>query len=321
MQRRILRGSLDKLVDLVHQFGGGFAGTVLDIALKPAGHAQPHNRGHAERIADAFRAAHADTRKDLGQCIGRIGGSLTFVPVGKRDETDARIGILRRRQNIVAVNSQNVGDVRIFGDFGRNGIRKLLRPRQRRSRRHIIGHQQVAHVFHRHQSARHNLEQSQNAQNNADKTQNGNFAIMQKQFDTGQIPFGYLLKKDVKPAEKTRRFMSFLMRFDYQGAERRCQCQRYQRRNQHRDGNRYRELLIHHAGHAAEKSNRQKDRRQNQRHGDNRTGNLLHGLNRRFFRRKPLFAHQTFDVFKHDNRVVNDNADGQNEAEQSQQID
>lgn len=39
---------------------------------------------------------------------------------------------------------------------------------------------------------------------------------MQKQFDAGQIPFSYLLKKDVKPAEKTRRFMSFLMRFDYQ---------------------------------------------------------------------------------------------------------
>lgn len=115
--------------------------------------------------------------------------------------------------------------------------------------------------------------------------------------------------------------MSFLMRFDYQGAERRRQRQRDQRRNQHRDGNRYRELLIHHAGHAAEESNRQKDRRQNQRHGDNRTGNLLHGLNRRFFRRKPLFAHQTFDVFEHDNRVVNDYADGQNEAEQSQQID
>ncbi len=143
---------------------------------------------------------------------------------------------------------------------------------------------------------------------------------MQKELDTGNIPSSHLIKKGVKPPEKTCRFFMLLMRFDNQSAQRRCQCQSHHRRNQNRNSNRNRKLFIHHAGHPAQKRNRQKDGRQNQRHRDHGTGHFFHRLNSSFTRRKFFLAHQAFNVLQHDNRIVHHNTDCQNQTEQRQQV-
>ena len=81
-----------------------------------------------------------------------------------------------------------------------------------------------------------------------------------------------------------------------------------------------RELLVEPPGDARDEDRGDKDRREDQRDGHDRPGDLLHGLERRLLRRKPLL-----DVALHrlddDDGVVDDQPDGEDEAEERQGVD
>ena len=110
-------------------------------------------------------------------------------------------------------------------------------------------------------------------------------------------------------------------RLEQQGAQRRRQRERHHPRNDHRDHDGDSELLIHLATEPAQKGHRNEHRGKHQYDGDHRTGYLFHGLEGRLTWRQPFLTHETFDVFDHDDRVVDHDADGEYQTEQGQQVD
>ena len=102
-------------------------------------------------------------------------------------------------------------------------------------------------------------------------------------------------------------------------AERRRERQRAEGREQHRDGDGQRELLVHLSGEAAEEGDRDEHGREDQRDADDRSRDFLHRLDGRFLRVQPVLdvVHHRLD---HDDGVVDDDADGEHEAEHRQRV-
>ncbi len=72
-----------------------------------------------------------------------------------------------------------------------------------------------------------------------------------------------------------------------------------------------------HAGRAGQEGHRHEHRQQHERDGDDRTGDLRHGLARRLGRRQMrLRVHDALDVLDDDDGVIDDDADGKHEGEQ-----
>ncbi len=81
------------------------------------------------------------------------------------------------------------------------------------------------------------------------------------------------------------------------------------------------ELAIDDALRAAEEGHGDEHGRQDQRDADQGAGDLAHRLAGRGARAQALFGHDAFDVFDDDDGVVDEQADGQHEAEQCQGVD
>ena len=104
--------------------------------------------------------------------------------------------------------------------------------------------------------------------------------------------------------------------------QRRAEDQRDQHRQGHRGDDRDRELLVDHAGRAAEKGHRQEDRRQDHRDRDQRDLDLLHRFDRRFARgHAGILVHQPLDILDHHDRVIDEQTDRQHQPEQGQRVD
>ena len=104
-------------------------------------------------------------------------------------------------------------------------------------------------------------------------------------------------------------------------AQRRRQDHRHQHRQRHRRHDGHGELAVDHAGRAAEEGHRHEDRRQHQRHADQRAGDLPHRLARRLQRRQAFLAHHALDVLDDDDRVVDQQADGQHHRQHRQRVE
>ncbi len=132
------------------------------------------------------------------------------------------------------------------------------------------------------------------------------------------------LERAVEPAEETRvsAWCSPLRdRLQHRRAQRRREHDRDQHRQRHRRDDGRRELPIDDAGRAGHEGHRHEHRRQHQADADQRAGDLVHRLARRFERRQALLAHQALDVLDHDDGVVDQQADRQHHREHRQHVD
>ena len=103
--------------------------------------------------------------------------------------------------------------------------------------------------------------------------------------------------------------------------ERRRQRQRVERGDRHRERDRQRELLIQPAGRAREERDRHEHRRQHQRGRDDGAGHLAHRVGRGLARRLVIVVDVPLDVLDHDDRIVDDEAGRERDAEQRQRVD
>ena len=128
-------------------------------------------------------------------------------------------------------------------------------------------------------------------------------------------PFDAFSKARLKPLKNRAEQPAFLPRAQPHRGQGRRQRQRVEGGDQHRDRNRDGELLVQAALNAAKERDRDEDRRQDEGDADDRSRDLLHGLERRVARRHPFL-----DVMLHrlhdDYRIVDDKTDGEDEAEQ-----
>ena len=110
-------------------------------------------------------------------------------------------------------------------------------------------------------------------------------------------------------------------RLEQRRAERRRQRHRQEHREQHGRHERQRKLPVDVSHGSAEERHGDEHGGKHERDADQRRGDLTHRLARGFERRQPFFRHDSFDVFHHDNGVINQNADGQDHAEHRQHVD
>ncbi len=111
-----------------------------------------------------------------------------------------------------------------------------------------------------------------------------------------------------------------LVRLQQQRRKRGRQCQRVECRDDRRAGDRQRELLVELSRNAGDEGGRDEHRGENERDRDNRDADLVHGDVRSLARRFPL-CYVSFDVLDHHDRVVDDDTDRKDQAEQSQHVD
>ena len=126
----------------------------------------------------------------------------------------------------------------------------------------------------------------------------------------------------VEPAEKAVRVVMFalLQRLQHRRAQRGRQHDRDQHRQRHRRDDRRGELPINHAGRAIEERHRHEHGRQHEPDRDQRAGDLAHRFAGRLGRRQPLLAHQPFDIFDDDDRVVDKQPDREHHREHRQHV-
>ena len=99
---------------------------------------------------------------------------------------------------------------------------------------------------------------------------------------------------------------------EQQGGQRRRQRQGVDRRDHRRDGDRQRELVVEAPGQAADEGERHEDRDEHRRDGDDRARHLAHRLVGGVARAEPVLD-VALDVLDDDDRVVDDDADGEHQ--------
>ena len=100
-------------------------------------------------------------------------------------------------------------------------------------------------------------------------------------------------------------------------AQRRAQRQRVERRDQHRDRHRDRELAEQLATDAGNEGDGHENGKQHERDGDDRRGDLGHGLLGRLGHRElGLLLDHALDILDHDDGIIDHDADGEHQRQQ-----
>ena len=128
-------------------------------------------------------------------------------------------------------------------------------------------------------------------------------------------------KRVVEPAIDHVLFLVRIVRLEQACAQRWREREREERGEAHRHRNRQRELTVDCAGAAGLHRARDKDCCKHNRNRDHRAGDLAHCLARGIFRRQAFLGHDAFDVLDHHDRIVDDDADREHHAEQTQLVD
>ena len=205
-------------------------------------------------------------------------------------------------------------------------------PRQRGAVRQLDDDDRIALVERRDEAARHRLhhvdrgvdEAGENGQHGDDR-----YPRADQHANDARIPVGEPVEAAIEAVgerppeprqEEARRRRRRVVRLEQQRGERRRKRQRIERRDRrrHRDGDR--ELQVELAGNAGDEGRRHEHGDQHQRDRDDRRPDLVHGQMRRRIGRQPS-GDVALDILDHDDRIVDDDADRQNEAEQRQHVE
>ncbi len=102
--------------------------------------------------------------------------------------------------------------------------------------------------------------------------------------------------------------------------ERRRQGKRVDRRDHHSGGNGDCKLRIQPPGDPGHEGYRHKDRQQDQSCRNNGAGDLAHGFAGGLRRAEPFFGNDAFDIFDHDDCVIDNNPDGQHQRKKRDRV-
>ena len=108
---------------------------------------------------------------------------------------------------------------------------------------------------------------------------------------------------------------------EQRGTQYRRQNQGHDYRKEHGGDDGHGELTVDDSRGTGEKDHRSEYGRQHQADANQRTCDLLHGFGRGFPGREPFFGHDPCHVFHHHNRVVHQQADGQDHRKHGQHVD
>ena len=194
-------------------------------------------------------------------------------------------------------------------------------PFERRGRRQLDVQQKVAVVLLREKARGQPVAEEARGQREQHECGDADERLSNQPVTQADVPVRGSLQPAVEPGEHPPEPAARLLaRTEQQGRQRRRQRQRVEGGDDDRHRNRDGELLIEPSLNPAHHANRNEDRGEDQRDADDRPGHLLHRFQGRVF-----WAHPFFDVvfhrLHHDDRIVDDEADREDEAEERQRVD
>ncbi len=248
-------------------------------------------------------------------------GFLALGPILERDEEEGAVGIRHLAQQAIADDGAHVLDARRRLDqfFGLAGdLRGAL---QRRGIGKLDSGKEITLVFIGQEAGGYDFAEEADAHGDGRQEDETNEASADGDPADTDVTAGHPGKHPVEAVvELLQRAAALHLRLEQHGAKRRAQRQRVERRDDHRDGDGDRELLVELAGDAGNEGGRHENRSQDHGDCDHRTGDLFHGPELRFLGRHAMLD-MVLDRLDDDDGIVNYQTDGQHQAKQRQRID
>ena len=177
----------------------------------------------------------------------------------------------------------------------------------------------IALVLVRHEARRQRLEEVEDERDERGKKDERDRHSPDDQHDQAAERLGQTVECPVEPGEGAARRRGRVP--EENAAQRRSQRQRDETGDGHRDRDGDRELLVELARRAGQEGGRDEDRGHDQDGRDHGAHHLAHGLDRRLLRGEVPLGHVPLDVLHHHDRIVDDDADREHEAEEREQVD
>src|SRR6516162_1099954 len=325
---RILVRSSDEIIRRPHKSLRTTPGAVLQHHLETTGtpEALDGRRGNGQhaRILD-HRQACSEVRQYR---VRRDSRNFVVVKRGQAAKNRSGIGGYRRCCRIEAREGSNVfNTARIQDDVGRL-LHNLLSPRKRRSRRELNDIDQVSLILFRNETRWRSRELQPGNTDQRDVDHENNSHSCHQTACQISISVRQTLEAPIKPAktrtEKSthqamRRSTLRIVVFEQHRAKSRAQGQRDKARDDGRCCDRDGKLPKEKSGYSREKSGRNENGAQRERDRDQRSTDFVHCLVSGI-RRRDTLAHVALDVFDNNDRVVDDDANRENQAKKGQVV-
>ena len=208
-----------------------------------------------------------------------------------------------------------VGVEDLLGLLG-DGVRVL----ERRTRRRLHDRDEVALVLVGDERGRHRPPQQEGPAEADGEHHQHRPAPAQRPADHPDVAVGAGVDALVHLGEEPA-VLGVALAVEQQRRQRRGEGEGVEYREHDGEGDGQRELLVEPAGGAGEERHRHEHRHQHDADDDDRAQHLLHRIDGGLVGRLAELAHVPLDVLDDDDRVVDDDADGQHDAEQGQRVD
>ena len=314
-----LLGLGDDPVDHVGELAEVTARLLLDPDLEPGRDPEAGNGRridwHDESALDP--GGLAPRRRD--DVVGRQAGTLALLVVLQRNEQHAEVGLVLRVDQAVPVDLRDVRHGRVPGDpLGRLRPDRVRAVEARGVGQEIRG-EQVALVLLWHERGRQRAQQRHAAGDDQRERRERDDPVPKRPLDSADVAGGGGLERVVEPLEEAA--LLAVPGPHQDRGERRRQREGDDAREQHRDRDRYRELLVEGPGDAAEERHRDEDRVEHQHDRDHRPADFLHRLLCGGLGVEPQLHHVALGVLDDDDRVVDDQPDREDHPEEREHVD
>ena len=307
LRKALQLGVVERAVADLHLHGG--AGDVAD-ALD--GGRRNDQRGAVVDVFDARRQALVEAEQILA--------FFALIPVLEDDVGDAGIGeagaVVERGE---AGDGDDLFDAGLRLDAGRDVVERARGALQRGALGKLHDDEEVALVLDGQEAGRHAAQAVHGETDEAGDDQRHDATVPDHALDQPSVG---VLERVIDAVEAAIEEVALLGRRDRaqpKRALRRLQRHGVDRRDQRRSGDDERELAVHLAGQPGQERRRDEHRHEHQRDAEDRPEQLVHRLDGGIVRRQPML-----DVlgraFDHDDGVVDDDADGEDDGEQRRQV-
>ena len=316
-QPRVFIGMDDEALEGLGQFLRGLTGQVEQFHLDAAGGAQALDRRRGEGEDRRLRDGQ-EPGLDAGQHgLGAARRARAFVPVLEDGDGHAAAGA-HARQQAEARDGHHMVDLRLGGqgllDLGQDGAG----PRQGGGVGQGDVDEEIARVLAGDEAGGDLVEQPAGAGGGSGDDQHRHQGdAPQGGHKTGVTPAAPVQQGE-EPAQGAARGAGGPQQ---QAAEGRAQGQGDERGQGHRHRDGHRELEVELAGDAGQEGGGHEDRVQHQGGGDDGSGDLGHGPLGRLLGAQLLLVDEALGVLDHDDGVIDDDADGEDDREQGDGID
>ena len=252
--------------------------------------------------------------------MSRVFLAFTFVEVLQGHKGNSRVQTTTVKTE--ALHGNDVFDLRLLFEVVLDLGNRFNRTVGCRTGRQLDVGNHVALIFLRQERGWHAHVQKAQNQHHDQVDEHHPTATTQGLANKAFVAVGGTRKDTVEPAKEAT--LGFVMALGDRFQQGRAQSRRKGQCQKAGEGNRYghghRELTVNHPHRTGHECQGQEHGRQHQRNTHNSATNLRHGFLGGFFRREPVFHHDTFDVLHHHDRIVHQNTNGQHHREHGQYV-